>query len=73
MSQQENLSGRLIVTTAADQHDHKFPALIRLANNQFCCQRCQTINDQSVYTIYPGLFYCPACLGLGRLTNQDYL
>lgn len=31
------------------------------------------INDQSVYTIYPGLFYCPACLGLGRLTNQDYL
>ena len=73
MSQQENLSGRLIVTTAADQHDHKFPALICLANNQFCCQRCQMINDQSVYTIYPGLFYCPACLGLGRLTNQDYL
>lgn len=28
------LSGRLIVTTAADQHDQKFPALIRLANNQ---------------------------------------
>ena len=37
LSQQENLSGRLIVTTAADQHDHKFPALTRLANNQFCC------------------------------------
>ena len=73
LQETKDLSGRLIVTTKDNPHPQKFPALISLANDQFRCQRCQMVNCQSTYSITPQLFYCPECLVLGRLTNQDYL
>ncbi|MBA1393629.1 DEAD/DEAH box helicase, partial [Lactobacillus sp. XV13L] len=73
MVESDNLSGRLVVTTALDQHLEKFPALISLSKEQFKCQRCQMVNQKSLYSLTADVFYCPDCLVLGRLTNQDYL
>ncbi|UQS81699.1 DEAD/DEAH box helicase family protein [Bombilactobacillus folatiphilus] len=69
----DQLSGRLMVTTADDPSPAKRPALIELKGDRFLCQRCRMINKRSAYSITKGLFYCPDCIALGRLTNQDYL
>ena len=66
-------SGRLFVTTAADPNPNKFPALISGAQNSFTCQRCQMTNSRQVYWLPSHVYYCPHCIGLGRLTSQDWL
>lgn len=66
-------SGRLFVTTAADPNPNKFQALTSSDQNSFTCKRCQMTNLRQVYWLPSHVYYCPHCIGLGRLTSQDCL
>lgn len=69
----KQLSGRLLVLDPPTTYTKAIPALYKLDKHQFCCRRCQMVNDWRIYSLPGDDFYCPACLSLGRLTNHNYL
>lgn len=67
----KNLSGQIVISNQAKNAQYQL-ALQKIGTNKFKCLRCQMVNSCSIYSLAQDEFYCPECIGLGRITNCDY-